>query len=71
MIKYLSIWIVSTFLTSFILFQLASSISGTTFTNVFSEFEILLVLIGFSFTISTILTCTIFLYDKFQLIKTS
>lgn len=64
--KYISLWLILTLLIPVILFQITSIISKTTFSDVFNEFEIILVLIGFSVTISTMITCTKILNDKMK-----
>ena len=58
MIKYTSLWIILTSTIGITLFGIISLISRTSFSNIFSEFEILLMLIGFASVISTIIIST-------------
>lgn len=65
------LWILLTTITILILFSLVSLISTNSYVNIFSEFEMILALIGFSATISTVLTCTKHLSTKISNLKDS
>ena len=62
--KYIISWTIISITVVFLLFGITSLITNTTFNNVFSEFEIILILIGFSTLISTMVVCTNFIGDK-------
>lgn len=66
MIKYITLWILCTSIIGIALFGILSLISGVFFVNIFSEFEILLMLIGFSSVISTIIISTKLIIDKIK-----
>ncbi len=59
--KYLKLWI--------LLFLSISWITRIEFVNIFNEFEILLMLVGFSATIASIFSCTTFIYDQLSKLK--
>ena len=62
--KYITLWISATIVVSLLLFLIPTLISKTEFTNIFAEFEIILMLLGFSTTISTMITCTYIIKNK-------
>ncbi len=67
--KYLKLWI-HLFLTSVVtLLFIISWITRIEFVNIFNEFEILLMLVGFSATIASIFSCTTFIYDQLSKLK--
>ena len=67
--KYLKLWILL-FLTSVVtLFFSISWITRIEFVNIFNEFEILLMLAGFSSTIAFIFSCTTLIYDQLSKLK--
>jgi hypothetical protein len=57
-------WLIVTPVIGFILFVFVSLVSRTSFTNIFNEFEVLLMLTGFTTMLSTMLTCTKFINDR-------
>lgn len=64
MMKNLGLWFLLTAIIGVVLFNTISVISTTTFTNIFSEFEILLNLIGISVILSTLIVCTKLILNK-------
>lgn len=62
--KYVIQWILISSIIGFLLFWITSLISNTTFNNIFLEFEIMLMLIGFTTIISTMIVCSKFIVDK-------
>ncbi|NLY20396.1 MAG: hypothetical protein GXZ08_03870 [Tissierellia bacterium] len=64
--KYIGSWVVITGVIGIILFSILSTITRTTFVNLSSEYELLLMLIGFSSVISTIIVCTKIISDKIK-----
>lgn len=62
--KYIFVWLLSFLLTPYILFQTVSIITKVTVTNIFRQFDELIILLGFALTISTVITCTKILVDK-------
>lgn len=57
-------WIGCSAASGFLLYTIVSAISRTTFTDIFREFEVMLMLIGFSALLSTVVVCTKYLSDK-------
>ena len=66
MTKYISLWVVLTGVIGVVLFNTVSFISRTSFVDIFSEFEIMLILIGFSSVLSTLIVCTTLILDKMK-----
>lgn len=64
MMKYFIGWIGCSAASGFLLYTIVSAISRTVFTNIFREFEVMLMLIGFSALLSTVVVCTKYLSDK-------
>ncbi|MBO1264958.1 hypothetical protein J3A84_07945 [Proteiniclasticum sp. SCR006] len=64
MMKYFIGWIGCSAATGFLLYVVVSAISRTTFTNILREFEVMLMLIGFSVLLSTVVICTKYLSDR-------
>lgn len=62
--KIISRWAVTSLIIGFLLYFILSLVTRTTFGNIFGEFEILLMLTGFSTSIATTLTCTKLILDK-------
>lgn len=62
--KYFLEWIGLSAAAGFLLYIIVSIISRVTFINIFHEFEIMLMLIGFSALLSTVVVCTKYLSDK-------
>lgn len=58
--KYITLWISATIVVSLLLFSIPTLISKTEFTNIFAEFEIILMLLVFS----TMITCTYIIKNK-------
>lgn len=67
--KYIIQWTLISVIAGFLLYGITSLITKTTFNNVFQEFEILLILIGFSMLLSTIVICTKIIVDKISKLK--
>ncbi len=67
--KYIVLWVLIFFISNFSLFYGISLITNIIFVNIFNEFEILLILVGFSANIASILSCTKFISDKILNIK--
>lgn len=64
MIKYMSFWLVLVVFIAWVLYGAVSLISNAVFVNIFSEFEIILNLVGFSSVLSTIIISTKIIFDK-------
>lgn len=64
MIKDIIRWIATSLIIGVMLYNATSLITQTTLSNLFQEFEVLLILVGFSTSIATILTCTKLIVDK-------
>lgn len=62
--KYIILWISLTVVIGIVLFEVTSLVSNTTFDNVFLVFDTMLILIGFTAVLSTVLVCTKFISDK-------
>lgn len=58
--KYITLWISATIVVSLLLFSIPTLISKTELTNIFAEFEIILMLLVFS----TMITCTYIIKNK-------
>lgn len=69
MTKYISLWAVLTGVIGVVLFGTVSFISRTSFVDIFSEFEILLILIGFSSVLSTLIVCSALIIDKMKTLE--
>lgn len=67
--KYVIQWTSISVMSGFLLYSTVSLITKTTFNNLFGEFEILLMLIGFSTLLSTIIICTKIIVDKISKVK--
>lgn len=67
--KNLGLWVLMTVIIGFILFNTISLVSNTTFANIFSEFTILLNLLGFSTILSTIIISTKIILNKMDTFK--
>lgn len=64
-------WTLISVIIGFLLYGVTSLITKTTFNNVFQEFEILVMLIGFTTLLSTIIICTKIIIDKISKLKES
>ena len=64
-------WIVTSLLTGLVLYSVTSVIAQTTLSNLFQEFEVLLMLIGFSTSTATILTCTKLIIERINKLNES
>ena len=62
--KYIIIWLLVFLSSIFCFFYIISWITNTMFVNIFNEFEVLLMLSGFSTVIASIFSCTKFISDK-------
>ena len=62
--KYFMGWIGFSVASGFLLYTIVSVISRTVFTNIFREFEVMLMLIGFAAVLSTVVVCTKYLSDR-------
>lgn len=67
--KLLSLAFIITFSIPFLLYQLTAFITKTTYTDIFSEFEIILFLLGFTITNAITIFCTIYVLKRMSLIK--
>jgi hypothetical protein len=67
--KYFIGWLGFSAASGFLLYTIVSVISRTVFTNIFREFEVMLMLIGFSALLSTVVVCTKYLADKMNAMK--
>ncbi|MFH5836556.1 hypothetical protein ACHAL6_10830 [Proteiniclasticum sp. C24MP] len=67
--KYFLAWIGLSTAVGFLLYIIVSVMTRVTFGNIFHEFEIMLMLIGFSAVLSTVTVCTKILTDKLNAMK--
>lgn len=67
--KYIIIWLLVFLSSIFCFFYIISWITNTMFVNIFNEFEVLLMLSGFSIVIASIFSCTKFISDKISNLK--
>lgn len=71
MAKNIIRWIITSLLTGLVLYNVTSLIAQTTLSNLFEQFEVLLILIGFSTSLATILTCTKLIIEKINKLNES
>ncbi|MCC5895553.1 MAG: hypothetical protein JJU16_08855 [Alkalibacterium sp.] len=69
MIKTIALWAVLFVLTGYSLLGTVSLIANVSFVNIFGEFDILLMLAGFSSILSTLIVCTKIISDKIEAFK--
>lgn len=67
--KYTIQWISISLIIGLLLYFTISLITRITFNNIFGEFEIMLMLIGFSTLLSTIIICTKIVLDKINKLR--
>ncbi|CUM80128.1 Uncharacterised protein [Turicibacter sanguinis] len=67
--KYIIIWLLVFLSSIFCFFYIISWITNTMFVNIFNEFEVLLMLSGFSTVNASIFSCTKFINDKISNLK--
>ncbi|MBY0755366.1 hypothetical protein K5V21_07835 [Clostridium sardiniense] len=64
--KYIILWILLTVTIWISLFFISSVLSNIIIENIFSDFDTVLLLTGFSSLLSTLFVCTNFLKDKIE-----
>lgn len=62
--KHIIQWILISVIAGILLYGTISSITNTIFNNLFGEFEIMLMIVGFLTLSSTIIICTKIIVDK-------
>lgn len=62
--KNIGLWLILTIVSAIFLFGTVSLISNISFVSLRGEFEILLILIGFSTLFSSLVVCTKIIIDK-------
>lgn len=67
--KYIIQFISIAIIIGVLIYYVTSLITKTTFNNIFGEFEIILILIGFSIMISTTVVCTKIIVDKINKLR--
>lgn len=67
--KYIIQFVSIAIIIGVLIYYITSLITKTTFNNIFGEFEIILILIGFSIMISTTVVCTKIIVDKINKLR--